>query len=59
MLRVAPGADANGVGTVGVGDVVRRDAQRIDAGDARVWSSVTHADGRRGWLPDDALVMMM
>lgn len=59
MLRVAPGADANGLGAVGVGDVVRREVQRIEAGDARVWSAVTHADGRRGWLPDDALVMMM
>ena len=55
-LRVAPGMDANALGSVATGDVVRRDAVRVDATAAATWIAVTHADGRVGWLPDDALV---
>jgi hypothetical protein len=55
-LRVAPGTDANALGSVATGDVVRREASRVDATAAATWIAITHADGRTGWIPDDALV---
>ncbi|WP_309669939.1 SH3 domain-containing protein [Gemmatimonas sp.] len=44
-MRTAPGSDANAMGGVATGDVVRVE----DA--AEGWLKVLHADGRRGWLP--------
>lgn len=44
-MRTAPGNDANAMGGVATGDVVRVE----DA--AEGWLKVLHADGRRGWLP--------
>ena len=44
-MRTAPGNDANAMGGVTTGDVVRVE----DAGEG--WVRVLHADGRRGWLP--------
>ncbi len=44
-MRTAPGSDANAMGGVATGDVVRVE----DARDG--WLRVLHADGRRGWLP--------
>lgn len=44
-MRIAPGDDANAMGGVATGDVVR--VQEIGEG----WLRVLHADGRRGWLP--------
>jgi tetratricopeptide (TPR) repeat protein len=44
-MRTAPGNDANAMGGVATGDVVRV----VEARDG--WLRVVHADGRRGWLP--------
>lgn len=44
-MRTAPGNDANAMGGVATGDVVRVEASRDG------WLNVVHADGRRGWLP--------
>lgn len=51
-LRIAPGTDADAMGGVTTGDVVRTE----DSRDA--WTRVTHADGRRGWLPMQRLVAL-
>ncbi|MCC6242373.1 MAG: BatD family protein [Gemmatimonadaceae bacterium] len=52
-LRVAPGTDADAMGGVTTGDVVRVEATRD------MWQQVTLADGRRGWLPAARLVAML
>lgn len=44
-MRLAPGIDANAMGGVSTGDVVRVVESR------ETWLHVVHADGRRGWLP--------
>ena len=44
-MRTAPGSDANAMGGVATGDVVRVEEARDG------WLKVVHADGRRGWLP--------
>ena len=44
-MRTAPGTDANAMGGVATGDVVRVEAARDG------WLQVVHADGRRGWVP--------
>lgn len=44
-MRLAPGIDANAMGGVSTGDVVRVLESR------ETWLHVVHADGRRGWLP--------
>jgi hypothetical protein len=44
-MRAAPGHDANAMGGVATGDVVR--VEEASEG----WLRVLHADGRRGWLP--------
>jgi hypothetical protein len=44
-MRTAPGNDANAMGGVATGDVVRVEEARDG------WLNVVHADGRRGWLP--------
>ena len=52
-MHVAPGADADALGGVATGDVVRRLARRGD------WLHVQHADGREGWLPAVRLTDMI
>lgn len=44
-MRTSPGNDANAMGGVATGDVVRVEDAREG------WLRVLHADGRRGWLP--------
>jgi tetratricopeptide (TPR) repeat protein len=44
-MRTAPGDDANAMGGLATGDVVRVEAARDG------WLQVLHADGRRGWIP--------
>jgi len=44
-MRTAPGNEANAMGGVATGDVVRVEEAREG------WLRVLHADGRRGWLP--------
>ena len=44
-MRTAPGDDANAMGGLATGDVVRVEAARDG------WFQVLHADGRRGWIP--------
>ncbi|WP_373062662.1 SH3 domain-containing protein, partial [Gemmatimonas sp.] len=44
-MRTAPGSEANAMGGVATGDVVRVEEAREG------WLRVLHADGRRGWLP--------
>ncbi|WP_411279596.1 SH3 domain-containing protein [Gemmatimonas sp.] len=44
-MRTAPGTEANAMGGVATGDVIRVDEAREG------WLRVLHADGRRGWLP--------
>jgi hypothetical protein len=44
VMRSAPGGDANSVGGVATGDVVRQIASQES------WWRVRHADGREGWL---------
>ena len=51
-MRIAPGTDADAMGGVATGDVVRL----IETRD--VWQHIVHADGRRGWLPVTRLVML-
>jgi len=51
-LRIAPGTDADAMGGVTTGDVVRIEESR------ELWERVHHADGRRGWLPHARLVML-
>ncbi len=51
-MHVAPGADADALGGVGTGDVVRVVEQRDG------WDRVYHADGRLGWLPSSRVVAM-
>ncbi len=51
-LRIAPGTDADAMGGVTTGDVVRVEATREN------WQRVQHADGRRGWLPVARLVAL-
>jgi hypothetical protein len=48
-MRGAPGGDADAVGGVATGDVVRLGEMRDG------WRRVRHADGRDGWLPDARL----
>ena len=52
-MRTAPGDDANAMGGVATGDVVR--VQEIGEG----WLRVLHADGRRGWLPTGRAVPLV
>lgn len=49
-LRIAPGTDADAMGGVTTGDVVRVEESRES------WYRIVHADGRRGWLPVQRLV---
>jgi hypothetical protein len=49
VMRSAPGGDANSVGGVATGDVVRQIASQES------WWRVRHADGREGWLPQSRL----
>lgn len=51
-MRLAPGTDADAMGGVTTGDVVRIVETREG------WQRVLHADGRRGWLPVSRLVLM-
>lgn len=51
-MRLAPGTDADAMGGVTTGDVVRIVETREG------WQRVLHADGRRGWLPGSRLVLM-
>ena len=51
-MHVAPGADADALGGVGTGDVVRVDEHRDG------WDRVHHADGRLGWLPSSRVVAL-
>lgn len=44
-MRMAPGTDANALGGIATGDVVR--LEHVEA----QWHRVVHADGRRGWIP--------
>ncbi len=43
-LRQSPGFDANTLGGVGTGDIVRLEAAQEG------WARIAHADGRRGWI---------
>jgi hypothetical protein len=52
-LHVAPGADADAMGGVATGDIVR--ALEVREG----WRRVRHADGREGWLPQNRLVALL
>jgi TolA-binding protein len=54
-LRVSPSADADLRGNTERGDVVVRAETRVDAERGETWVSVTHSDGRLGWLPARAL----
>ncbi len=54
-LRVTPAVDANLSGNTDRGDVVLRGDTRVDAERGETWVSVTHSDGRLGWLPARAL----
>ena len=49
-MRIVPGTEADALGGVSTGDVVRILQARQD------WRLVVHADGRRGWLPAVRLV---
>ena len=51
-MRAAPGDDANALGGISTGDVLR--VVRTQEG----WARVTHADGRSGWLPAARLVSL-
>lgn len=51
-LRIAPGVDADAMGGVATGDVVRIEESRD------IWRRVVHADGRKGWLPAPRLVRL-
>ncbi len=51
-MHVAPGADADALGGVSTGDVVRVIEQRDG------WDRVHHADGRLGWLPSIRVVAL-
>ena len=51
-LRIAPGTDADAMGGVTTGDVVRI----LETRDG--WQRVRHSDGRRGWLPVVRLIAM-
>jgi hypothetical protein len=57
-MRTAPDTDADAMGGVSTGDVVRLDRREseptpADAADAsrNGWLPVRHADGRLGWIP--------
>ncbi|MES2524430.1 MAG: hypothetical protein V4617_17155 [Gemmatimonadota bacterium] len=52
-MHVAPGTDADAMGGVATGDVVRR----LES--SGPWERVLHADGRKGWLPSLRLVALM
>ncbi len=52
-LRGAPGAEANALGGVATGDVMRVDEFREG------WLRGQHADGRRGWLPAERTVPLV
>jgi len=52
-LHVAPGADADAMGGVATGDIVRTFELREG------WRRVRHADGREGWLPQNRLVALL
>jgi hypothetical protein len=54
-LRVSPSADADLSGNTDRGDVVVRAETRVEAERGETWVSVTHSDGRLGWLPARAL----
>ncbi len=54
-LRVSPSLDADLSGNTERGDVVVRAETRVDAERGETWVSVTHSDGRLGWLPARAL----
>ncbi len=55
-MHVAPGRDANVFGGTARGDLVRREASRLEGASGEAWARVLHADGRSGWLPASALV---
>lgn len=52
-MHVAPGSDADAMGGVTTGDVVRI----VDTRDG--WERVRHADGRLGWLPEDRVAALL
>ena len=52
-MHVAPGSDADAMGGVATGDVVRV----VDARDG--WERVRHADGRLGWLPQNRVTALL
>lgn len=52
-MHVAPGADADALGGVSTGDVVRVLEKRDG------WDRVRHADGRLGWLPSLRIVAVL
>ena len=52
-MHVAPGSDADAMGGVSTGDVVRQ-LQEQDG-----WRLVQHADGRRGWLPESRMIALL
>ncbi len=52
-MHVAPGTDADAMGGVSTGDVVRVIERRDD------WQHVQHSDGRVGWVPVIRLVALV
>jgi hypothetical protein len=52
-MHIAPGTDADAMGGVATGDVVRRMEEQ------GAWQHVEHADGRTGWLPTVRLVAIV
>lgn len=52
-MHVAPGSDADAMGGVATGDVVRV----VDARDG--WERIRHADGRLGWLPENRIAALL
>jgi hypothetical protein len=52
-LRQSPGFDANTLGGVGTGDIVRLEATQEG------WARIAHADGRRGWMTASRLAPLV
>ncbi len=52
-LHLAPGNDADALGGVSTGDVVRA----LESRDG--WRHVQHADGRSGWLPEQRVASLL
>jgi len=52
-LHIAQGSDADALGGVATGDVVRTLELRDE------WQHIVHADGRNGWLPAQRLVSLL